>query len=457
MSRQDVERFVALGEKGREHQKKGELLQAENAFRGQIAIFRGNADPFVSVALVAAQREDKKVALEEIRNAVVRGFTDLQRVERSEAWTSMKKNEEFLWLQDMVPQLLEIERAWGGWDAFIAGQAPPSVAQLLAGQERRRFAVEASAPAFGARLTRLWNRAIERSTAALLEAYVAQRPGAPDLRDALGRLMTIYGSGPAMRWASVPEVVAKRLGAVAKTTLEKFPESELRPGALVCSALARYTERDKKGVPTAEALASIRTSLAEVVEKFPDSPLALVAAEGLVRTEWAAGQPQRAAEVLSAYRDPQALRASLGVLALRVGGLPEFKAASLDGATLSNAELSGKVVVVDFWATWCKPCVEQMDTLRKIESKHGEKVVVLGVNLDRGDELEADALRAWIAHEKAPGRHIRDGEGWESEIVRAFGVKEIPFSVVVAADGRVTAVNEEGKALEKAVAGAMKE
>ena len=411
----------------------------------------------MSLALVAAQKADTKGAIAELRNAVVRGFVDLPRVERAEAWTRLRKNEEFLWLQDMIPTLLEVERAWGGWDAFIAGQAPGSVAEIVARRERHRGVLEGAATAFGPRLVRLWNRAIDRSTAALLEAYVAQRQDAPDLRDALVRLTALYAGGPAMRWATVPEVVAKRLGAVGKTTLEKFPETELRPGALVCSALASYSERDKKGALKPESVTAIRASLGEVLEKHPQSSLALTAAEGLVRTEWEAGEADRAASVLRAYPDPAPLRVSLGVLALRVGGLPAFEAASLDGGTLSNADLAGKVVVVDFWATWCKPCVEQMATLRKIESKHGEKVVVLGVNLDRGDELETDALRAWIAHEKAPGRHVRDGEGWESAIVRAFGVKEIPFSVVVASNGRVTAVNAEGKELEKAVTGAVRE
>jgi hypothetical protein len=57
--------------------------------------------------------------------------------------------------------------------------------------------------------------------------------------------------------------------------------------------------------------------------------------------------------------------------------------------------------------------------------------------------------------EKVPGRQIRDGLGWDSDEVRAFGIKEIPFSVVVGRDGSVRAVNEHGKRLEKAVRAAV--
>jgi hypothetical protein len=69
--------------------------------------------------------------------------------------------------------------------------------------------------------------------------------------------------------------------------------------------------------------------------------------------------------------------------------------------------------------------------------------------------MPGEDLKAWLATEKVAGRHIQDGAGWDSEVVRQFGVKEIPFSVVVAADGTVLAVNEHGKGLEKAVAAAL--
>ena len=66
-------------------------------------------------------------------------------------------------------------------------------------------------------------------------------------------------------------------------------------------------------------------------------------------------------------------------------------------------------------------------------------------------DLSVEALREWIARENVPGTQIHDGLSWESELVRAFGVNEIPFSVVVGSDGSVVAVNEHGKRLEKAV------
>jgi len=89
--------------------------------------------------------------------------------------------------------------------------------------------------------------------------------------------------------------------------------------------------------------------------------------------------------------------------------------------------------------------------MRRLEERYGDRIVLLGVNLDRTDECSTDVLREWVVREKVPGRQIRDGLGWDSEVVKAFGIKEIPFNVVVGRDGTVRAVNEQGKRIEKAV------
>jgi len=135
----------------------------------------------------------------------------------------------------------------------------------------------------------------------------------------------------------------------------------------------------------------------------------------------------------------------------QLGGLPEFRATTLAGRTVASEEFRGKVVVLDFWATWCQPCVEEFPALRRIDEQHGDDVVLLGVNLDWSDDLSIQALRDWIALENVPGDHVHDGLSWDSELVKAFGVQEIPFNVVVAPNGDVVAVNERGKRLEKAV------
>ena len=167
------------------------------------------------------------------------------------------------------------------------------------------------------------------------------------------------------------------------------------------------------------------------------------------------GRREQAAIIYGRLSDDEALaavRADLGAEALRLGGLPEFEGRSLDGRMIDTAAMrEGKVTVLDFWATWCKPCLEELPTLRKIQAKYGNDVALIGVNMDSADTLEPDELRKWISDQGVPGTHLFDGEGWQSELVRAFGVAEIPFNVVIGPSGEVLAVNMYGKDLRKSV------
>ena len=462
LSPEEVERFVALGKEGWDRFKAGDIEGAEAAFRAQIRICSFNPEPFVSLALLEAGRGSKDAAMDRLHAAVVRGFGDLRRVERSEAWSRMPRTTAFLKLQDAVILTADILRTWPGWD-FRVWRAPEDLDGMLRQHDHLVSRVEAMAPALGPRHTRLWNRLIERATAAMLQAYVERRPQAPDLGKALDRLMALYSGGLFQRWERLPKEVAGRLAEVSNVALERFPESATRPTALVGVALGRYAERDKRGALLPSAAQEIRTALEEVVTRHADSPLLAAAVVGLVRTEAETGRLDRAEVHYRQFREGHAadrallyrVQGDLGELALRVGGLPEFRATTLGGETVGPEALRGKVVVLDFWATWCPPCVEGFPALRKIDERHGDDVVVLGVNLDFEEALSAEALREWIAREQVPGDHIHDGLAWDSELVKAFGVSEIPFNVVVGADGAVLAVNEEGRRLEKAVKAAI--
>lgn len=459
----DVERFVKLGQEGRDRFRAGELDRAEAAYRAQCVVFAANPEPYVSLALVAARRGDEKGALDWITKAVVRGFTELPILERAEGWGALARKMEFLALQDAVPVLQEIERKWGGWSDFRAAQAPRDLEAVLRNHSMSGSILEAMAPALGPRLSVLWTRALDRSTAAALEAYVAEKREEPDAVEAARRLMAIYSGGPILRWETVPGEVAGRLAKVSAFALERFTEPELRAGALVCRALAAYSRRGPMGRHTEDVRNAIRNDLETVLAAPSDPVFAAVAIEGWIHTEIEAGNSDRASALYRSFRaahaaEPEILarvRDALGRTALLIGGLPEIRATALDGTEIGPDTLAGKVVVVDFWATWCRPCVEEFETLRKIAERHGSEVVLVGINLDRGDEIADADLERWVAARGLPGHQIQDGRGWESPLVKEFGVREIPFTVVAAPDGSIVAVSERGRALERAIAGAV--
>ncbi len=459
LSDSEVERFAELGRQGVERQRAGELDGAEAAFRAQAAIYAPNPEPFVSLAQLAASRRANEEALEHARAAVERGFHDLDALARSEVWSRLKNHPKFVLLIDSLPRLREAEEAFAGWEAFYTDRPPESAAVVVRRRGLRSAELARMAPALGVRPTARWTRLIDRASAAALEAYVLARPEAQDLALALDALEDIYAGGTILRWARLSSDVARRTERVVSLSLERSPQGDRRAGTLVLRALALNARRDERGAFLPGTIEGIRTALDEVLERHADAPFAAVAAEGRVRIEFDARQPARAAAVYRSFVARNAarptllaaVRDALGLLALEAGGLPEFRGPTLDGTIVDRDALRGRIVVLDFWATWCAPCVEGLSTMRRIAERHGEDVLLLSVNLDHADEMSREQLARWVAEHRLPGIQLHDGQGWESDLVRTFGVREIPFTAVFTSHGDLVVAGAQGKRLERAI------
>jgi len=110
---------------------------------------------------------------------------------------------------------------------------------------------------------------------------------------------------------------------------------------------------------------------------------------------------------------------------------PAFRVATLDGKTVSMDQLRNKVVLIDFWATWCGPCREALPGLRDIAKKfQSEPFVVLSVSLDDDEAKWKD----FIAKNGMTWAQYRDG-GWNGKIAKLFQVKAIPHTFTIDADG----------------------
>jgi len=460
-----VARYVALGKQGWARAREGNLEGADASFRAQIAVFPGNPEPYVGRALLAAGRKDDKTALAQLKEAVLRGFTDFPRLERSEQWRRLRRNETFLGLIDTAPRLQAIERAWPAWNEVRSDTAPKDVPTALAERAAVDASIDRMAPALGPRLAAVWHRAAARAAAARFERYVDLRGDAADVDEAVRHLFALYAGEGGVRWEVLPPAEARKFATIADLARKHVPGRQTEEGALALSALAWNAQRTWKGALDPKAPEPLLASLDKILAEYPTSPFLGMAAEGSVRTEVERGRLDLATVRYRKFRqehaaDPavlQAVRDRLGVLALSLGGLPSFQATALDGAPLDDAALRGKVAVFDFWATWCGPCVKEMPTLRRIAEQHGDQVVLVGVSLDGAEDLSADELRVWTARENVPGRQLHDGRGWESALVRDFGVQEIPFTVVVGRDGAIRSIGERGKDLERAVEAALRQ
>ena len=125
--------------------------------------------------------------------------------------------------------------------------------------------------------------------------------------------------------------------------------------------------------------------------------------------------------------------AAAGPQPLRIGDpVPPFSLQTLDGKTLDIASLKGKVVLLDFWATWCGPCRQAMPELKALLQKNtGKPLVVVSVSADEDRKAPEEFARAngmtWI--------QAWDGQG--KVIGGVFGASGLPSYVVIDADGRI--------------------
>ncbi len=110
---------------------------------------------------------------------------------------------------------------------------------------------------------------------------------------------------------------------------------------------------------------------------------------------------------------------------------PAFAVTTTDGRRVSLDDLKGKVVLLDFWATWCGPCREALPHMKSIAKKFdGQPLVVLSVSLDSDEQKWKD----FIAKNEMTWLHYRDG-GFTGPVSRMFGVESIPHTFTIDADG----------------------
>ncbi|NBC07198.1 MAG: redoxin domain-containing protein [Bacteroidetes bacterium] len=133
---------------------------------------------------------------------------------------------------------------------------------------------------------------------------------------------------------------------------------------------------------------------------------------------------------------------------------PDFTQKNPDGEEVSLSDFRGKVVLIDFWASWCGPCRRENPKVVKLYEEYKDQgFEILGVSLDRKKDrwlkaIEADGL-VWP--------HVSDLKGWQNEVAQLYGVGSIPHTVLLDREGKIVAQKLRGPALEQKVAELMKE
>ncbi|BDU25961.1 TlpA disulfide reductase family protein [Flavobacterium sp. GSB-24] len=136
------------------------------------------------------------------------------------------------------------------------------------------------------------------------------------------------------------------------------------------------------------------------------------------------------------------------VVGVDVGDIaPEIDLPDTKGNNIALSSLRGELVLVDFWASWCGPCIKEQPTLLKLYNAYPDKFTIYSVSMDTKKPLWLGA----IAKGKLPWTQVSDLKYWTSPVVGDYMLQSVPLNFLVDKNGIILAKNIHGKALEDMV------
>ncbi len=273
-----------------------------------------------------------------------------------------------------------------------------------------------------------------------LDAYLKGRPRADDRDEAYS---AIFDKAIAHDWFAEAEPVANRY-------LSESPEGPVKALARIVGTMAQA-----RAGHFDTALASYQ-DLMKGLGGPEQEEFAANFADQLAGEATTAGQIAVARSVYDALlakfdRPELAKKVADDIARLdRVGkAAPVLVANDLAGNPVRLSDLRGKVVLVDFWATWCAPCLAELPNLTlAYERYHKRGFEIISVSLDEKPDAVVDFVKA----RKIPWPQVHDGTAG-GDPVAAFGVANLPASYLIAPDGTVARLDSRGPALDRALSG----
>jgi thiol-disulfide isomerase/thioredoxin len=214
------------------------------------------------------------------------------------------------------------------------------------------------------------------------------------------------------------------------------PQDELQKK--LQSAAAAAMQKQSEGLPA--VFGEFEKGVRVLQKEYPDRPEIYAAlleiSEGLPAEKALA----IAKEIEEAKTEPALKKQAAGIRKKfeRLGKPVAMSFTSTDGRKVDLLEMKGKVVLVDFWATWCGPCVAELPKVIEAYGKlHPKGFEIVGISFDQ----DKDALNAFVKKKEMPWVQYFDGEGWANKYGQEFGIQSIPTMWLIDKQGNLRDLN----------------